>query len=109
MPLTTNTTKQRLKAGQIALGFGVHHLRTIATPVLAAATGHDWIFIDTEHGAWDLVNLQTTLMGFNGTHTMPLVRVAVDAPLEALGMADLVAVGALSHSPLLNGVSNGVK
>ena len=36
----------------MALGFGVHHLRTVAAPVLAAATGHDWMFIDTEHGAF---------------------------------------------------------
>ena len=54
MGLTTNTTKQRLKAGKMALGFGVHHLRTVAAPVLAAATGHDWMFIDGEHGAFTI-------------------------------------------------------
>ena len=40
MALTTNTTKRRLQAGKIGLGFGVHHLRTIATPILAAISGH---------------------------------------------------------------------
>ena len=54
MPLTINTTKQRLKSGKMALGFGVHPLRTAASPMLAAATGHDWMFIDTEHGAFSV-------------------------------------------------------
>jgi 2-keto-3-deoxy-L-rhamnonate aldolase RhmA len=54
MALTINTTKQRLRAGKMALGFGVHHLRSVATPVLAAATGHDWMFIDAEHGAFSI-------------------------------------------------------
>jgi 2-keto-3-deoxy-L-rhamnonate aldolase RhmA len=52
MQLIASTTRQRLKAGKTALGFGVHHLRTVAAPILAAATGHDWMFIDTEHGAF---------------------------------------------------------
>ena len=37
MALTINTTKQRLNAGKMALGFGVHHLRTAATPALPPA------------------------------------------------------------------------
>ena len=35
MPLVENATKKKLKAGGLALGFGVHHLRT-------AATGRCW-------------------------------------------------------------------
>src|SRR5690348_11236012 len=51
MPLIENRTKLKLQAGELALGFGVHHLRTSATAMIAAAADHDWLFIDMEHGA----------------------------------------------------------
>ena len=47
MPLIENATIRKLRAGGLALGFGVHHLRTAAAGMIAAATGHDWLFIDT--------------------------------------------------------------
>ena len=50
MPLAPNRVKQRLAQDQLALGFGVHHLRTGATGMIAAAAGYDWLFIDMEHG-----------------------------------------------------------
>src|SRR5258708_5238571 len=37
MPLVANNTKLMLKNNELALGFGVHHLRTGATAMLAAA------------------------------------------------------------------------
>ena len=51
MPLPPNRLKQRLAKDELALGFGVHHLRTSATGMIAAAADHDWLFIDMEHGA----------------------------------------------------------
>jgi len=41
MPLIENTTKQKLKRDELALGFGVHRLRTAGTAMLAATAGHD--------------------------------------------------------------------
>jgi len=35
MALVENLTKRKLKANELALGFGVHHLRTSATATLA--------------------------------------------------------------------------
>ena len=52
MPLVENATLRKLRADGLALGFGVHHLRTAAAGMLAAAAGHDWLFIDMEHGAF---------------------------------------------------------
>ncbi|HSZ90132.1 MAG TPA: aldolase, partial [Acetobacteraceae bacterium] len=54
MPLMPNNAKRKMRAGEVALGFGVHHLRSIATPAIAAATGHDWLFLDNEHGAFSV-------------------------------------------------------
>ena len=29
MPLMPNNTKRKMRAGEVALGFGVHHLRSV--------------------------------------------------------------------------------
>src|SRR3984957_21155801 len=83
MALTTNTTKQRLQAGKMALGFGVHHLRTVAAPVLAAASGHDWMFIDTEHGAFNVQETTQLCIAALPTGVTPIVRVCAGALDEA--------------------------
>ena len=54
MPIIPNPTLTRLRAGKLALGFCVYHLRSSAVAMLAHATGYDWLFIDTEHGAFSV-------------------------------------------------------
>jgi 2-keto-3-deoxy-L-rhamnonate aldolase RhmA len=93
MPLTSNTTKHRLKAGKMALGFGVHHLRTVAAPVLAAATGHDWMFIDTEHGAFNIQETTQLCIAALPTGVTPIVRVCAGALDEATRALDNGALG----------------
>ena len=53
-PIIANETKRKLRNGELALGFGVSHLRTGATALLAEASGHDWLFLDMEHGAFSI-------------------------------------------------------
>ncbi len=67
--------KRKLKAGGAILGAWLS-LNDPAAAEILARSGFDFLLIDTEHGAWDLVTLQTTLMAFNGTDTVPIVRVA---------------------------------
>lgn len=93
MALTINTTKQRLKSGKLALGFGVHHLRTVATPVLAAATGHDWMFIDGEHGAFGIQEITQLCIAALPTSVTPIVRVCAGALDEATRALDNGALG----------------
>jgi 2-keto-3-deoxy-L-rhamnonate aldolase RhmA len=93
MPITTNTTSQRLKAGQTALGFGVHHLRTAAAPLLAAATGHDWMFIDAEHGAFSIQEITQLCIAALPTGVTPIVRVCAGAIDEATRALDNGAMG----------------
>ncbi len=64
MPLVPNNTRRKMQAGEVALGFGVHHLRSAAAPALAAATGHDWLFIDNEHGAFSVHDVAQLCIGF---------------------------------------------
>lgn len=93
MALTINATKQRLAAGKMALGFGVHHLRTVAAPVLAAATGHDWMFIDTEHGAFSVQETTQLCIAALPTGVTPIVRVCAGALDEATRALDNGALG----------------
>lgn len=93
MALVTNTTKRRMQAGKMALGFGVHHLRTVATPVLAASTGHDWIFIDTEHGAFSVQETTQLCIAALPTGVTPIVRVCAGAIDEATRALDNGALG----------------
>ena len=93
MALTINTTKRRLQAGKMALGFGVHHLRTVAAPVLAAATGHDWMFIDAEHGAFNIQETTQLCIAALPTGVTPIVRVCAGALDEATRALDNGALG----------------
>ena len=93
MALVSNTTKRRLAEGQMALGFGVHHLRTVAAPMLAAASGHDWMFIDTEHGAFSVQETTQLCIAALPTGVTPIVRVCAGALDEATRALDNGALG----------------
>lgn len=93
MSLAVNQTRRRLKAGKMALGFGVHHLRTVAAPLLAAATGHDWMFIDGEHGAFTVQEATQLCIAALPTGVTPIVRVCAGAIDEATRALDNGAMG----------------
>src|SRR6201994_2347279 len=93
MPLVTNKTKRKMHNGEVALGFGVHHLRTAAAPVLAAATGHDWLFLDNEHGAFSVHEIAQLCIASLPTGVTPLVRVCANAIDEATRALDNGALG----------------
>jgi 2-keto-3-deoxy-L-rhamnonate aldolase RhmA len=74
-----NAALRRLRAGELALGFGVHHLRTAATPMLAKAAGFDWLFIDMEHGAFSVQEATQLCLAALPVGVTPIVRVCADA------------------------------
>jgi 2-keto-3-deoxy-L-rhamnonate aldolase RhmA len=93
MALIENVTKRKLKANELALGFGVHHLRTGATAMLAAAADHDWLFIDTEHGALSVHEVTQICIAALPTGVTPIVRVCADALDEGTRALDNGALG----------------
>jgi len=95
MPLIENTTKQKLKRGELALGFGVHHLRTAGTAMLAAAAGHDWLFIDMEHGAISPHDATQICIAALPTGVTPIVRICADALDEGTRCLDNGALGVI--------------
>ena len=93
MPVVTNAAKRLLAGGGLALGFQVNHLRTSAVPLLAAATGHDWIFIDMEHGAFSLQEATQLCMAALPTNITPIVRICAGALDEGTRALDSGALG----------------
>jgi len=93
MPITRNAAKRKMLDGQMALGFQVYHLRTIATPLLAAASGHDFLFIDMEHGAFSVQEATQICIAALPTGIAPLVRVCTGALDEGTRMLDNGAMG----------------
>lgn len=93
MPLVANNALRKLRAGELAIGFGLHHLRTAAAPQLAAAAGFDWLFIDTEHGAFSVQEATQLCLAALPTGVTPIVRVCADAIDEATRALDNGAMG----------------
>jgi 2-keto-3-deoxy-L-rhamnonate aldolase RhmA len=91
--LVLNTTKRRMAEGEVALGFGVHHLRTAAAPTLAAATGHQWLFIDNEHGSFSTHDVAQLCIAALPTGVTPIVRACSNAIDEATRALDNGAQG----------------
>lgn len=66
--------KERLRSGGTVLGAWLGFNDPALIEVMARR-GFDYLLIDTEHTPWSLERLQTALMAFNGTPTVPMIRV----------------------------------
>jgi 2-keto-3-deoxy-L-rhamnonate aldolase RhmA len=93
MALYHNAAKRALANNGLALGFGLHHLRTNAAPMLAAAGGHDHVFIDMEHGAFTMQEATQLCIACLPHGIAPIVRVCAGALDEATRLLDNGALG----------------
>jgi 2-keto-3-deoxy-L-rhamnonate aldolase RhmA len=93
MALFRNAAKRKLLAGDVALGFGLHHLRSAAAPMLAAAGEHDYLFIDMEHGAFTMQEATQLCIASLMGGIAPVVRVCAGALDEATRLLDNGALG----------------
>jgi 2-keto-3-deoxy-L-rhamnonate aldolase RhmA len=93
MALVENAAKRKLRAGEIALGFSVQHLRSSATAMIAAAAEHDWLFIDMEHGAFSVQEATQLCLAALPTGITPIVRVCAGALDEGTRALDNGALG----------------
>ena len=93
MPIATNHARERLSRGELALGFGVHHMRGAAVGMLAAASGYDWLFIDMEHGAMSVQEATQIAIAALGQGITPVVRCCKDALFEGTRALDNGAMG----------------
>jgi 2,4-dihydroxyhept-2-ene-1,7-dioic acid aldolase len=74
--MQTNRVKQALKAGHLQVGAGFWQLRSPEIPRALSAAGFDWMFVDTEHGGFDLETVQDICRVANLANIAPIVRVA---------------------------------
>ena len=95
MPLVENATIRKLRTGGIALGFGLHHLRSAAAGMLAAAAGHDWLFIDMEHGAFSQDDVAQICVAALPTGITPIVRICAGALDQGTRALDNGAAGVI--------------
>jgi 2-keto-3-deoxy-L-rhamnonate aldolase RhmA len=57
-PILRNAARERLDAGELALGVGIRQSRTADIASMMKASGYDWLFLDLEHNAM-VVMLET--------------------------------------------------
>ena len=87
--------KRRWRDGEITYGAWMA-IGSTAVAEIMATTGFDWVFIDTEHTAIDYDTLQNVLAGFNGSNTVPVVRVPWNDHVLIKKALDIGAEGILA-------------
>src|SRR5690349_19865662 len=93
MPDPINSVKQRLAAGQAAIGFSIRQSRTVDVAQIAKTCGYDWLFIDMEHGALDLETAAQISIAALGVGIAPIVRVPGFEHHHATRVLDAGALG----------------
>src|SRR5262245_28428011 len=91
--------KKRLRAGETTIG-GWLTFADLNVAEIVVGTGFDWVLIDGEHGPFDLGGLQMVLAAFNGSKTVPIVRVPWNDPVRIKQVLDLGVDGVLV--PMVN-------
>jgi 2-keto-3-deoxy-L-rhamnonate aldolase RhmA len=76
MTMHINRVKQALKRGESAFGCSVLQLRSLDAVRAIAASGLDWVFLDAEHGPFDLETLHDLMRVAVPAGLCPIVRVA---------------------------------
>jgi 4-hydroxy-2-oxoheptanedioate aldolase len=93
MPIIHNKAKRKLQSGDIALGFGLHHLRSTAAPMLALAADHDYLSMDMEHGAFTIQEATQICIASLAAGLPAFVRVCAGAIDEGTRLLDNGALG----------------
>lgn len=70
-----NQTRRRLIGGELALGLIVRIVRTPEIALIAKQSGHDFLFIDSQHAAFELTAIGGIAIAATSLGVTPLVRV----------------------------------
>jgi 2-keto-3-deoxy-L-rhamnonate aldolase RhmA len=93
MDIVLNHTKQRLAAGELALGMGVRNSRTVDIATVAKTCDFDWLFIDMEHSSLDVDLASQLAMASLGAGITPIVRIPGHEHYHASRLLDNGAQG----------------
>jgi 2-keto-3-deoxy-L-rhamnonate aldolase RhmA len=70
-----NIAKERLLAGELAIGIGLRQARTVDIAKIMKTAGFDWLFIDQEHSALSLDDAAQISCAAQDAGITPIVRV----------------------------------
>src|SRR5580698_4995951 len=73
--MRVNQTRERLSRGETVFGSGLQVYRSTEIPRAFAAAGFDYVFIDMEHGSFDLETVQDMIKVALDNGITPIVRV----------------------------------
>jgi 4-hydroxy-2-oxoheptanedioate aldolase len=90
--LQTNTIKERLKAGGMVYGTSLGGCLEPEIPIVLAAAGLDFFFVDTEHSTTTYAQIQGLCRTGRGAGVIPLVRITQN---EASLISRALDVGAM--------------
>ena len=71
----TNTAKNRLESGELALGIGLRQARTADIGKIMKTCGYDWLFIDMEHNSMSIDTAAQISVAAQDAGVAPIVRV----------------------------------
>jgi 2-keto-3-deoxy-L-rhamnonate aldolase RhmA len=73
--MQVNQTRERLSKGETVFGCGLQVYRSAEIPRLFATAGFDYVFIDMEHGSFNLETVHDMIKSSNEAGITPIVRV----------------------------------
>ncbi len=88
-----NAAKQRLEAGELAIGVGLRQARTVDTGKIFATCGFDWLFVDMEHNSMGVDTATQICVAAQDAGITPIVRVPGHQHFHATRLLDGGAQG----------------
>src|SRR5262245_13962244 len=93
MATIANKVRERLAAGQLALGLGLRQARTVDIGRILAACGYDFAFIDMEHNSMGVDTAAQIAVACHDAGVTPIVRVPGYEHYLATRLLDAGAMG----------------
>lgn len=90
-----NPVKQRILAGEIAIGTFAFEFATMGLGRIVAAAGSEFIIYDMEHTGWSLETIRMLIATTRSTNTLPFVRVPSSEYHFISGVLDAGAMGVM--------------
>ena len=75
MATVRNAARERLDAGELALGVILRQARTVDIAPIMKSCGYDWLFLDLEHNSMDLDTAVQIAVAALGAGIAPVARV----------------------------------
>ncbi|MFL2541734.1 MAG: HpcH/HpaI aldolase family protein [Candidatus Latescibacterota bacterium] len=70
-----NVAKQKLEAGELAIGVGLRMTRVVEIGKMMKTAGYDWLFIDMEHNSMSIDDAAQISVAAQSAGITPIVRV----------------------------------